>query len=215
TTAGAYGKVVAAHQEGQTIPADWAVDATGEGTIDPGVVLDGGALLPFGGHKGSGVAVLIEGLSAALSSAAFAFRTVDIWQDPSSQMNTGHLLLALDIAAFGDPDQVRRKVEELQQEVRASHPAAEVTAPGDLESSRLRAAARGLELAPATLAQLRELAAVRGAQFPPPLEEGTSWCPQRPRSIPRGRSTRPAPGVVARAPCWPPPSPSWLWRAAD
>src|SRR5699024_3564701 len=119
TTAGAYGKVVAAHQEGQTIPADWAVDATGEGTIDPGAVLDGGALLPFGGHKGSGVAVLIEGLSAALSSAAFAFRTVDIWQDPSSQMNTGHLLLALDIAAFGDPDQVRRKVEELQQEVRA------------------------------------------------------------------------------------------------
>ena len=174
TTAGAYGKVVAAHQEGQTIPADWAVDATGEGTIDPGAVLDGGALLPFGGHKGSGVAVLIEGLSAALSSAAFAFRTVDIWQDPSSQMNTGHLLLALDIAAFGDPDQVRRKVEELQQEVRASHPAAEVVAPGDLESSRLRAAAHSVELAPSTVAQLRELAAVRGAQFPAPLEEGTS-----------------------------------------
>src|SRR5699024_1256305 len=110
TTAGAYGKVVAAHQEGRAIPADWAVDATGEGTTDPGAVLDGGALLPFGGHKGSGVAVLIEGLSAALSSAAFAFRTVDIWQDPSSRMNTGHLLLALDIAAFGDPDQIRRKV---------------------------------------------------------------------------------------------------------
>src|SRR5690625_7453346 len=79
-------------------------------------------------------------------------------------MNTGHLLLALDIAAFGDPDQVRRKVEELQQEVRASHPAAEVMAPGDLESSRLRAAAHSVELAPSTVAQLRELAAVRGAQ---------------------------------------------------
>src|SRR5699024_331010 len=127
----------------------------------------------------------------------------------------GHLLLALDIAAFGDPDQVRRKVEELQQEVRASHPAAEVMAPGDLESSRLRAAAHSVELAPSTVAQLRELAAVRGAQFPAPLEERSSRGPQRPRSIPRGRSTRPAPGVVAPAPCWPPPSPSWLWRGAD
>src|SRR5690625_6783389 len=59
-------------------------------------------------------------------------------------------------------------------DLRASHPAAEVVAPGDLESSRLRAAAHSVELAPSTVAQLRELAAVRGAQFPAPLEEGIS-----------------------------------------
>lgn len=174
TTAGAYGKIVAAQQEGRSLPAGWAVDASGEETADPDAALAGGALVPFGGHKGSGLSVLIEGLSAALSSAAFAINTVDIWKDPSSRMNTGHLLLALDIAAFGDPEQIRRKVDELQQEVRTSHPDATVVAPGDLEHAKLQAAARSVELAPSTVAQLGELAAQAGTPLPAPVDEGTS-----------------------------------------
>lgn len=173
TTAGAYGKIVAAAQEGQTIPDGWAVDASGAETTDPGAALDGGALLPFGGHKGSGISVLIEGLSAALSTAAFAFNTVDIWQDPSSRMNTGHLLLALDTSAFGDREQISRKVEQLQQEIRSSNPSAAVVAPGDLEHAKLQDSAHTVELSASTVAQLRELGAARGTQFPAPIEEGT------------------------------------------
>ncbi|MFC7455818.1 Ldh family oxidoreductase [Brachybacterium sp. GCM10030267] len=170
TTAGAYGKVVAARNEGTTIPEGWGVDATAAPTTDPAAVLDGGALLPFGGHKGSGIAVLLEGLSAALTSASFAFRTVDIWQDHSSRMNTGHLLIALDLAAFGDPADIRAKVAELQEEVRASSPEGTVLSPGDLEASRLAAAADDVELAESTLQELRIVATRHGLSFPEPLE---------------------------------------------
>lgn len=173
TTAGAYGKVVAARNESEEIPEGWGVDAAGDATIDPVAVLDGGALLPFGGHKGSGIAVLLEGLSAALTSAAFAYNTVDIWQDPSSRMNTGHLLIALDLAAFGEPEEIRQKVHELQEEVRSSNPTRPVVAPGDIESERLLADATTVDLAGSTVRELREVAEQRSVPFPAPTEEGS------------------------------------------
>lgn len=173
TTAGAYGKVVAARNEGTEIPAGWGVDADAAPTTDPAAVLDGGALLPFGGHKGSGIAVLLEGLSAALTSAAFAFDTVDIWQDQSSRMNTGHVLIALDLAAFGDAEAIRTKVAQLQDEVRASNPDGSVLSPGDLEHARLTAGADSVELAASTVQELRLLAAEHRLPFPAPLPEGT------------------------------------------
>lgn len=173
TTAGAYGKVVAARNEGTPIPAGWAVDATGTPTTDPASVLEGGALLPFGGHKGSGIAVLVEGLSAALTTASFAFRTVDIWHDASSRMNTGHLLIAMDLAAFGDADPIRAKVAELQDEVRSSNPHDAVLSPGDLEDQQLAANARTVELAESTLTALAELAAQHDLPFPTPSDPGS------------------------------------------
>lgn len=173
TTAGAYGKVVAARNEGIAIPGGWGVDAHAAPTIDPAAVLDGGALLPFGGHKGSGIAVLLEGLSAALTSAAFAVDTVDIWHDQSSRMNTGHLLIALDLAAFGDAQAIRTKVARLQDEVRTSSPDGSVLSPGDLEHARLTANADSVELAASTVQELRLLAAEHSVPFPTPRPEGT------------------------------------------
>jgi LDH2 family malate/lactate/ureidoglycolate dehydrogenase len=173
TTAGAYGKVVSARNEGTLVPEGWGVDAEARPTTDPSAVLDGGALLPFGGHKGSGISVLLEGLATALTSASLAARTVDIWQDRSSRMNTGHLLIALDLAAFGDPGQIRDRVAELQDEVRSSHPTGAVVAPGDLEHDRA-AAGDGVELAASTAEQLRALARTHDLPFPAPLTEGTS-----------------------------------------
>ncbi|WP_193105473.1 Ldh family oxidoreductase [Brachybacterium sp. FME24] len=174
TTAGAYGKIVAARNDGTEIPDGWGVDAAGTPTTDPGAVLDGGALLPFGGHKGSGIAVLLEGLSAALTSASFAVNTVDIWQDQSSRMNTGHLLIALDLAAFGDVDEIRAKVAQLQEEVRSSAPDGSVHSPGDLEHAHLTANADAVDLSESTVESLRALAALHDIPFPTPLTEGSS-----------------------------------------
>lgn len=173
TTAGAYGKVVAARNEGTTIPEGWGVDASARPTTDPAAVLEGGALLPFGGHKGSGISVLLEGLATALTTASLAARTVDIWQDRSSRMNTGHLLIALDLAAFGDPEQIRDRVAELQAEVRSSHLGSPVFAPGDLEHAHL-VEGEGVELAASTVEELQRLAAAHGLPFPAPLADRTS-----------------------------------------
>ena len=62
------GKVAAAHAA-QAIPADWVIDHDGEPTTDPAVFLEGGALRPMAGHKGYGIALLIETLSAVLTGA--------------------------------------------------------------------------------------------------------------------------------------------------
>lgn len=173
TTAGAYGKIVAARNEGTEIPDGWGVDAQAQPTTDPAAVLDGGALLPFGGHKGSGIAVLLEGFSTALTAASLAARTVDIWQDPSSRMNTGHLLIALDIAAFGDADRIREHVAELQSQVRSSHPGGPVVAPGDLEHARSTEGG-GVPLSDSTVDALRALAHAHDLPAPEPLTDGST-----------------------------------------
>jgi L-2-hydroxycarboxylate dehydrogenase (NAD+) len=184
TTAGAYGKIVAAAQAGTDIPDGWGVDSAAQPTTDPAAVLDGGALLPFGGHKGSGISVMLEALSAALSGASYAKDTVDIWQDPSSRMNTGHLLIALDLAAFGEAGQILAKVSELQQAVRDAGPAGTVHAPGDLEHQRRIHRADSLEIPAATVQQLRELAEQYGLAFPSPLPEPDPDIPTPPHDPP-------------------------------
>ena len=99
TSTGAYGKVVAARNAGAQVPEGWAVDAQGRPTTDAQQALDG-SLTPFGGHKGSGLAIALEGISAALSRASYAYEAVDIWADPSSKMNVGHTLIAMNPEFF-------------------------------------------------------------------------------------------------------------------
>ncbi|MBE2999379.1 Ldh family oxidoreductase [Nocardiopsis sp. HNM0947] len=162
TSAGAYGKVVAARNEGRPIPPGWAVDAAGRPTEDPEEAIDG-ALLPFGGAKGSAVAVLVEALSASLTDAAYAHRTRDIWADRSSRMNTGHLVVALDTAAFTGRAHTEQRVRDLQQRIRGSSPAdGAVRAPGDVEHDTARASGDRAGLAPSTVASLDALAREHG-----------------------------------------------------
>lgn len=158
TSNGAYGKVIAARNEGKPIPEGWAVDSEGRPTTDP-VAAAEGSMIPFGGHKGSAVSVLVEAFSAALTDATYAFETVDIWSNPASRMNNGHLLIALDTAAFTGRQHTERRVQDLQQRVRGSGPdSAPVPAPGDPERLREQEWADVVPLPASTAAQLAELA---------------------------------------------------------
>ena len=67
------GDVLLARRAGRTLPEGVGVDVKGEPTVDPAAVLDGGALLPFGGPKGSALAFMVEILAAALSGAELGF----------------------------------------------------------------------------------------------------------------------------------------------
>ena len=66
TSAAAVAKLMLAQDKGQPIPAGWLVGPDGKPTTDPGDWQRGGALLPFGGHKGYGFLFLIELLSGGL-----------------------------------------------------------------------------------------------------------------------------------------------------
>lgn len=94
TSEAAYRKVVAAEGAGEPIPETWAVDTDGRSTTDASAAL-AGALRPFGGHTGSGLAVIAEALAVTMTGARFSRDISDMWADPFSQMGTGHLIIAL------------------------------------------------------------------------------------------------------------------------
>lgn len=94
------GRVHRMARAGESIPFGWVVDERGDDTTDPSDYGAGGALLPIGGHKGFGLALMIEILSAVLAGAA---TTTDVRIDvkePHAAANMGHLLVAIDIEAF-------------------------------------------------------------------------------------------------------------------
>ncbi|MCI9888973.1 Ldh family oxidoreductase [Micrococcales bacterium 31B] len=161
TSAGAYGKIVQSANEGKPIPEGWALDAAGAPTIDASAAL-AGSLLPFGGPKGSAISVLIELLAGAAAGGRFAHETVDMWQDQSSQMGTGALLIALDVRAVNPSEDALARAAGLRSRLRDARPAQgfdAVLAPGDIELGREASGATSLEL-PANIDEgLRELAA--------------------------------------------------------
>lgn len=158
TSNGAYGKVIAAKNDGRPIPEGWAVDAEGNPTTDPEAAA-AGSMIPFGSHKGSAVAVLLEAFASSLTDATFAYETIDIWSNPASRMNNGHLVIGIDTAAFAGRAGTKARVADLQQRVRNSGPAGRtVHAPGDPERIREAEASSEVYLPASTADQLRHLA---------------------------------------------------------
>lgn len=95
----ARGKIIAAQNAGKFIPADWAVDATGQPTTDPSAALQG-ALLPIGGAKGAALALMIEVLCGALMGGAFGWEASSFFDDRGGPPDVGHVLIALNPRAF-------------------------------------------------------------------------------------------------------------------
>lgn len=164
TSAGAYGKVLAARNAGELIPDGWAVGPDGAPTTDPAVAA-AGALLPFGGHKGSAVAVLLEALSASLTRANYACETVDIWSQPTNRMNSGHVVIAIDPEHFTGLQHTRDRVSSLQARVRGAGEGA--LAPGDPEMAKLQGSGSAIDVVESTASELDALFDRLGV--PPPV----------------------------------------------
>ncbi|WP_312935345.1 Ldh family oxidoreductase [Pseudomonas sp.] len=96
TSAMAHGDVQIAARAGQALPAGVGVDAAGEPTTDPQAILEGGALLPFGGHKGSALSMMVELLAAGLTGGNFSWE-YDWASHPGAKTPwTGQLILLID-----------------------------------------------------------------------------------------------------------------------
>ncbi len=140
TSTVAGGKVSAAHALGKLIPVGWVIDIEGRPTTDPEAFLAGGALTPMAGHKGYGLAILIETLSAILTGAAIT-RQVVSWIVGNPSVPTGHgaAFIAVNIAAMMPIGEFKRRVNAMARELRES-PRAEGTdrvyLPGEIEWER-------------------------------------------------------------------------------
>lgn len=100
TTIVSYGTVKKYVLQDKTLPEGWLVSKRdGTPVTDPKRTGEG-LLLPIGGHKGSGLALVLGILAGTLNNAAFGSEVVDFNADSSSETNTGHFILALDVERF-------------------------------------------------------------------------------------------------------------------
>src|SRR5262252_7703873 len=100
TTVVSYGTVKKYAMQGLTMPEGWFVNAaTGEPLTDPKRSNEG-VLLPIGGYKGAGLAIMLGLLGGVLNGAAFGKDVVDFNADDASETNTGHFICAIDVKRF-------------------------------------------------------------------------------------------------------------------
>ena len=133
-------KVVQLANEGKTVPLGWIIDKEGKDTTDPSEYEKGGTLLPFGGYKGYGMAMMVETLAATLSGAAMT-KNVHAWNtNPNAGGNVGHYFMALDIEKLGNPADYKKRVDDMIDEIKNSKKAdgvSKIYYPGEIETEKL------------------------------------------------------------------------------
>lgn len=161
TTAGSFGKIKAAADRGEPIPAGWVIGADGRDITDPARVGEG-FLAPIGGAKGYGLTLMIGLLAGSLNGAALGRDVVDFNTDHASRTNTGQFLCLVSLDALGGRGAIAERVEAVAEELRGS-PAVpghdRVRVPGDASNDKQHGnAAAGVALPPSLVARLDRLA---------------------------------------------------------
>ncbi len=126
TSTMAHGDLQIAAREERAVPVGTGVDSNGVATDSPDAILEGG-LLPFGGHKGASIALMVEILASALTGGQFSSE-VDLSQHPGALTpRTGQFLLLID-PARGNHTAFSHRVADLLARVKA---AGQARLPGD------------------------------------------------------------------------------------
>ena len=103
----ARGKVMAARQQGASIPADWAFDREGRPTTDAEEAL-AGTMVPAGDVKGAALAFMVEILAAGLTGANYAFEASSLFDDKGAPPALGHTIIAINPEATSAVDTAQR-----------------------------------------------------------------------------------------------------------
>ena len=132
-------KIRNALKAGTSIPDSWATDAQGLPTTDPKQALDG-FLQPIGGHKGYGLALMVDLFAGLLSNAAYLTH-VKSWVDaPDQPQNLGHFFLLIDTRRLGSASWLAERMNDFAAILHDSPPAdaqRPVIQPGEIELARL------------------------------------------------------------------------------
>jgi LDH2 family malate/lactate/ureidoglycolate dehydrogenase len=165
TTVAAYGKVKAKAKAGEMMPEGWMIDRQGQPLLDPNRSNEG-FLLPIGGHKGYGLALIVGLLAGTLGGGAMGRDVIDFNADHVSVTNTGQAILVIDLAAFGDPQDFKHAVDKLVRDLRGAErlPGVErIWLPGEQSHQRRQQyAASGIPLSAGVVADLTTLAGELG-----------------------------------------------------
>lgn len=165
----ALGKIRLAASEGREIPETWATDPEGQPTTDPEAAI-AGMLLPIGGPKGYGLAVVVDVLTGVLSGGQSGAGVKGLYADTSVPNDCAHFFLALDVESFANPQEFTGRLRELATQITDSDRAPEadrLLLPGQLEAERHeQSEEQGIELDESTLTSIHEAADLVGADLP-------------------------------------------------
>jgi L-2-hydroxycarboxylate dehydrogenase (NAD+) len=165
TTNTAFGKIRLKAQRGEPMPEGWMIDREGKPLTDAKRASEG-FLLPIGGPKGYGLALMIGLMAGTLNGAAFGRDVVDYTVDSKTPSNTGQSIVAVDIAAFADVQAFKEEVDEVWDTMKSSPTLPgvdEVRLPGEHSEQIYRERmAHGIPLSEGQRKILEELAARLG-----------------------------------------------------
>jgi len=139
TTVVAAGKLELTGDPDQPIPAGWAVDQEGRPARTARPYLEGGAMLPFAGHKGYALMLLIELLAGALTGAGVTQRPRVVSDGCLGFAGNATFLVVLDVAHFTDVEQFYADVDGLFDRLNGGKPAPgfqKVVIPGEPEAAQ-------------------------------------------------------------------------------
>jgi ureidoglycolate dehydrogenase (NAD+) len=169
-------KVLSAKKRGESIPADWIVDGDGIATTDTGGYPETGSLQPMGGHKGYGLAFMIEAIAGALSGAALVQEVPSWLFHLASRPNLGHAFIAINVEAMMPASEFAERTKRaamLIREAPRAKGADRIYLPGEMEWQRRKDALRyGISLPVNVIADLKQLAAEIGTNPDELFEQG-------------------------------------------
>lgn len=157
----AVGKIGLSLMEGHPLPLGWALDKEGQPTTDPRAAMEGSGM-PIAGHKGYGLAMVMEMLAGVLTTAGFALdHNRETFRSGQHEHNLGHFMLALDPGLFMPIEEFRARVDRLIDDMKSSDKIAgtkEILVPGELEmrARQENLAAGSVPLLPSTLKRLTD-----------------------------------------------------------
>jgi len=162
----AMGKLVQARRTGEPLPEGAALDADGNATIDASRAV---TPLPLGGPKGSGLALMVEGLTSLVLGNPIAAEVLEGTAE-GRRHRQNCLALAIDIARFGDPRAFQREAQRLIGVLKALPRAAgvdEILMPGERGRRTLERRTReGIPLPPGVVSELTKVADALGVAMP-------------------------------------------------
>ena len=167
TTNTSFGKIRLKAQRGEPMPEGWMIDRQGKPLTDPKRASEG-FLVPIGGPKGYGLALMIGLLAGTLNGAAFGRDVIDYTVDSKTPSNTGQSMVAVNIAAFADVQTFKEQVDEVWDVMKSSPTLPgvdEVRLPGERSEQMYRERmAHGVPLSDGQRKVLDELADRLGIQ---------------------------------------------------
>lgn len=167
TTLTAWGKVALARVEGKPIPADWGIDAEGNPTTDPNAIA---GLHPFGGSKGSGLAMIIDIFCSVLAGLPWGPHINLMYGEMDEPRKLGHFVMAIDVKRLLPLEFFKGHLGAMLEEFGQLPPADgfnQVYYPGQIEGlNRERRRAEGCPIDPGLFAELSELGQRFGVSFP-------------------------------------------------